>query len=72
VHADNEGNEIPPDKTTGELAAQFLVWLTIFTAKAGVERPNLADGPDLSRFIYLKNARQKATAARSRRRGRSE
>jgi hypothetical protein len=68
VLARNAASGIPPDRTTGELAAQLVVWLVRFTVEAGVELPDLADGPDLSRFEARTKARQKETAARYRRR----
>jgi hypothetical protein len=59
---------IPPDRTTGKLAAQVVVFLTRFTLQAGVELPNpTTEGSDLARYAKLLADRKKATKARYRR-----
>jgi hypothetical protein len=63
VLGDNAG--IPPDKTTGKLAAQLAVWLVDFAVKARVELPNPSQArPDLTRYLHLMYSKRKETAAR--------
>jgi hypothetical protein len=68
VLGSNAGEKILPDRVTGELAAQVVVWLVRFTVEAGVDLPDLSKGPDLSRFIKLLRDRKTETSARYRRR----
>jgi hypothetical protein len=68
VLVNNRAEKIPPDRVTGELAAQVVVWLVRFTVEAGMDLPDLSRGPELSRFIKLIRGRRVETRARYRRR----
>jgi hypothetical protein len=56
---------IPPDKTTGDLAAELLSWLTGYCARVEVIlRTEDGISSDLLRYGYIEEAKRKATLAR--------
>ena len=64
VLADNTAENIPPDRTTALMSWGVVRQLLPFIQTAGLDPEGL---PDLTRFLHLKQARQKETHKRYRR-----
>jgi hypothetical protein len=67
VLANNGMNGIPADRTTALLAWQAIALLVPFVKAAGMN-PSVVPEKDLSRYVFLLEARRKQTRARYRRR----